>query len=372
MRIILLIVLLTLCLEAMAFDSPYIMRSPQGLLMGDAFTGLASDEFSMFYNSASLARPGSDFKLTPINPQLSGTNILSNLDKFKDFPDDPVGASKLLMNEPLHASAGFAPGFKMFNVGVTFIANESYDALLRNRSHPMLDLDVHSDRGLMMGVGIPLSQSRLSRKTGTGVQTSLGITGKYIERSGVNDSIALTGPVFLDSLGKDKVDDIIKGLGKVKGHGYGFDTSLEHIIRGGGAQFVMALSALDVGGTKFNVPNNPDKLKVSDIRSQFNFGIAASQDVKVFNYSLSLDVRGLNEQMDSGKRLRIGGSFGIPGMKVMAGMNSGYMSYGAMLDFYFMKLMAGFYDVELGSTYQQIQGKRFILYLSLFDFTFDA
>ena len=45
---------------------------------------------------------------------------------------------------------------------------------------------------------------------------------------------------------------------------------------------------------------------------------------------------------------------------------------GAMLDFFFMKVTAGFYDVELGSTYQQVQGKRFILYLSLFDFTFDA
>jgi len=92
----------------------------------------------------------------------------------------------------------------------------------------------------------------------------------------------------------------------------------------------------------------------------------------MFHYIISADIRGLNEQMDFGRRARFGAQVGIPGVTLMGGLNSGYYSYGAQLDLAFMKLTAGFYDVELGSNYKQTKSRRFILYLSLFDFSFDA
>ncbi len=76
--------------------------------------------------------------------------------------------------------------------------------------------------------------------------------------------------------------------------------------------------------------------------------------------------------MDFGKRLRFGGQLGIPGLTFLGGINSGYYSYGAQVDLAFMKLTGGFYDVELGSKYKQIKSRRFVIYLSLFDFSFDA
>lgn len=357
---------------AFAFDTPYTMRSPRGLLMGDAFTAVNDDEFTLFYNPAALARHKSDFTMTPVNPQFHGTNVLNDMDRFKDFPDEPVGASKVLMDYPAHASGGIAPGFKLFNIGVTFLANESYDVLLRNRSHPMLDLDLRSDRGVMMGIGIPIGPGRLSRKNSQGSQTSLGISAKYLERTGVRDTLALAGPTVVDSLGQDELEKVLKTLGRVKGVGYGFDAGLEHVTRRGNSQFVASLAALDITGTNFKEQSHPDNLQVADIRDQINFGLAAGQDFKIFHYILSADVRALNEEMDFGKRLRFGAEIGVPGLSVMAGMNSGYYSYGASLDMAFMKVTAGFYDMELGSKYKQIKSRRFVLYLSLFDFSFDA
>jgi hypothetical protein len=76
--------------------------------------------------------------------------------------------------------------------------------------------------------------------------------------------------------------------------------------------------------------------------------------------------------MDFGRRLRFGAQVGIPGITVLAGVNSGYYSYGAQLNLGMMKLTGGFYDEEMGTKYKQIKSKRFILYLSLFDFSFDA
>src|SRR5665647_1285378 len=151
----LLFFILFIASSAQAFNNnPDLMRSPEGLLMGDAFTAVNDDAFTLFYNPASLARHKSDFSIYPINPMVSGSNIIGDMKKFNNFPKDPVGAADVLMNYPVHASAGVAPGFKFFNVGVTFLANDSIDALLRDRTHPMLDLDMRSDRGVLMGVGI--------------------------------------------------------------------------------------------------------------------------------------------------------------------------------------------------------------------------
>jgi hypothetical protein len=358
--------------ETFAFGNPYTMRSPQALLMGDAFTAVNDDDFTLFYNPASLARHKRDFTLYPFNPQFHGSNLLNDMERFENFPDEPVGASQVLMDYPVHVSAGISPGFKMFNFGITFLANESFDMLLRNRAHPMLDLDLRSDRGIMMGVGIPIGTSRINRRSKIGSQTSLGISGKYLERTGVRDTLALSGPTVLDTINQDELEKIIQSLGKVKGTGYGFDAGIEHITRRGNSQFVIGLAALDITGTKFTEEETPDNLQVADISDQVNLGMAFGHDFSLFHYILSTDIRGLNEEMDFGKRLRFGAQVGIPGLRLMAGMNSGYYSYGAMVDLAFMKITTGFYDMELGSKYKQIKSRRFVIYLSLFDFSFDA
>lgn len=357
---------------SLAFDNPYLMRSPKALLMGDAFTAVNDDDFTLFYNPASLGRHKNDFTLYPINGHISGTNVLGDMDRFENFPSEPVGVADVLMDYPVHASAGTAPGFKLFNVGVSFLANESFDVLLRNKAHPMMDIDMRSDRGILMGIGIPLGPRRINRKSMSGSQTSLGISAKYIERTGVRDTLALAGPTVLDSLGKDELNDVLNSLGRVKGIGWGFDAGIEHVIKQGNSQIILGLVALDITGTEFKVDQNEGKLKVADNRDQVNFGLAAGQDFKLFHYIFSADVRGLNEEMDFGKRLRFGAEVGIPGIKLLAGVNSGYYSYGAMLDLALFKVTGGFYDVELGSKYKQVKSRRFVIYLSLFDFSFDA
>ena len=355
-----------------AFEYPYILRSPKGLLMGDAFTAVNDDEYTLFYNPATLGRHKHDLTLYPFSGNISGTNILTDMKRFSNMPSEPSGVADVLMDYPAHASAGIAPGFKLFNFGVSFIANESFDILLRDKAHPMMDLDIRSDKGLMMGVGIPIGPGRLNKKTQNGSQTSMGISTKYIERTGIRDTLALSGPTVVDGLGQDELRGILGTLGKVKGIGWGFDAGLEHVVRQGNSQMVFGLSALDITGTKFKVAKNSENLKVADIKDQVNLGAAGGQNFGLFHYVFSTDIRALNEQVDFGKRLRFGAEVGIPGISLMGGFNSGYYSYGAQLDLAFMKLTAGFYDIELGTKYKQTKSSRFIIYLSLFDFSFDA
>lgn len=368
----LLVLLILVTSPVFGFDNPYVMRSPRGLLMGDAFTAVNDDSFTLFYNPATLGRHKSDFTMYPLNGMATGTNILSDLDKFKDFPNEPVGAADVLMNYPVHAGANTAPGFKMFNFGMTAIVSDSYDLLLRNKANPTMDIDIRNDRGVAMGVAIPIGPGRLNRKSMVGSQTSIGIGAKYIERSGVADQIGLFSPTTMHCLEEEDVDKLAKCLGRVKGKAWGFDAGVEHVVRVANSQLVLGLAALDITGTDFSVPENPNKLTVANIKDQVNLGAAFGQDFKIFHYIVSADVRALNEQMDFAKRLRTGVEVGIPGLAVMAGMNSGYYSYGASLDFGFLKTTAGFYEVELGSKYRQTKSSRFVISVTLFDFSFDA
>jgi hypothetical protein len=357
---------------AYGFDYPYLIRSPRALLMGDAFTAVNDDEFTLFYNPASLARHKNDFTIYPLPIQLTGTNVLDDMDKFNDLPNEPVGFSDLLMNYPVHASTGFAPGFKFFNFGLSFFVNESYDLLLRNKAQPMLDIDLRADRGVVMGVGIPLGHRRISRRSRSGSQTSLGLSAKYVERKGLRDTFALTGPQVANALGQDKLSDFMKSFGQIKGIGWGFDAGLEHIVRERNSQFIVGLSALNISGTDFKVAKTPDNLRVANINEQLNFGIAAGENYSLINYLISADVKNLTQQMDFKQRLSLGGQIGIPGFTFMAGINGGLYSYGATVDLAFVRVTGGFYDVELGSDDNSIRSKRFLIYVSLFDFSFDA
>lgn len=358
--------------SAFAVDNPYLLRSPRGLLMGDAFTAVNDDSFTLFYNPATLGRHKHDFTMYPLNGTLTGTNVLSDMDRFKDFPEEPVGASDLLMNYPVHAGGNTAPGFKLFNFGMSAIVADSYDILLRNSANPTMDLDIRSDRGVIFGMAMPIGPGRINRKTTTGSQTSFGVGAKYISRTGVSDQIGLLSPTVLGCLDEEETSDIAKCMGKVKGQAWGFDAGVEHIVRKGNSQFVLGLAALDITGTDFEVASNPNKLKVASIRDQVNLGMAFGQDFKVFHYIVSADVRALNEEMDFGKRLRTGVEVGIPGLSVMGGVNSGYYSYGASVDFGFIKTTAGFYETEIGSKYRQTKSSRFVISVTLFDFSFDA
>ncbi len=368
----LLFLLILLSFSALAFDNPYTLRSPRALLMGDAFTAVNDDSFTLFYNPATLARHKNDLTMYPLNGTFTGTNVLADRDRFDNFPNQPVAASDVLMNYPVHAGANTAPGFKLFNFAMSGIVSDSYDVLLRNKSNPTMDVDLRSDRGLAMGLGIPIGPGRLNKKSTSGSQNSIGIGAKYIERTGISDQIGLLSPTVLNSLGQDGLENIVKSLGRVRGQAWGFDAGFEHVTRSGNSQFVLGLVGLDLTGTDFKVPQNVNKIKVASNRDQVNLGMAFGQDYSIFHYILSADVRALNEEMDFGKRLRAGVELGIPGLSVMAGMNSGYYSYGAVIDMGFIKATAGFYEVEIGSRYKQTKSSRFVIAVTLFDFSFDA
>lgn len=114
----------------------YLMRSPRALLMGDAFTSIADDDYTLFYNPAALAHSKA-VEVRLLNPNIGVSNLLDDTDRFKNFPKEAVEINKRIQGIPLHTQLGIAPGIKVGGfLGFNFLANNSTSLMLKKPGTP--------------------------------------------------------------------------------------------------------------------------------------------------------------------------------------------------------------------------------------------
>jgi hypothetical protein len=116
--------ILLMSANVFALEDINLARSPRALLMGDAYTAIADDEFTLFYNPAILARH-SGFTFTPLNINIGVTNALADMDRFEgDIPTDPSGMASQFMDYPIYLGAGWTPGFKFGQFGLSAFVSD--------------------------------------------------------------------------------------------------------------------------------------------------------------------------------------------------------------------------------------------------------
>src|SRR5690606_37288674 len=107
---------------------------------------------------------------------------------------------------------------------------------------------------------------------------------------------------------------------------------------------------------------------------QANLGTSYKMDLGGgLHYTLSADIRNLEQQLEFMRRVRLGVEIGLtPAFSALAGFNSGHYSYGIKFNTGLLKFYLGFFDQEIGEKLGQQKSERFLVYFSLFDFTFDG
>ncbi len=357
-------------LNAFAFRDKALGTSPRGLLMGNAYTALADDEYTLFYNPAVLARH-SGFSFYPINPQVRSVNVLNEPDRFTDLGDDPNDFADAAFDYPIHIGLDYSPTFKMGYFGFTGLYQNNTNLNLQNQVNPSLEVDHRFDTGFIAGFGIPL-QGSFSSKSG-GSHLAIGASLKYIKRESVYGSYDLTGYTLLDALSSSEIEDILDSLGKVNGQGWGFDLGLDYATSNGGSTFMVGLALLDVV-TNIQTEDNVNDLEVQDQPMQVHLGSAWKGSVGGgFNVTVSADIKNLSEQMEFARRLHLGAEVSLsPALAIYAGVNAvDNYSYGLKFNAGLVKAFAGIYGEEVGENLGQQDADRFLVYLSLFDFTFE-
>ncbi len=259
MKMVLRVLILScLCSWAFAREVYYLQRSPIALMMGDAFTSIADDEYTLFYNPAALGR-NRGVTLSIINPDITVTNALTELDRFKDFPSsDAAAISDRLMGFPIHLHLGYTPGLKMDQIGLNYFANNSTNIMLRNAIHPSLDIDYRYDRGIIAGFAIsqknPGKTKGYSRTLSGASNHSLGFAVKRVSRDSLDQSYDLFGTKLLNLIASSDVKDVSgvkKSLGFGSSSAWGADVGWLSTLASTGKEFNFGLSVQNIGGLRF-------------------------------------------------------------------------------------------------------------------------
>lgn len=360
----------------------YLARSPEALMMGDAYTAIANDAYTLFYNPAAMGRHtgvtfhvfNPSFKLT--NPAdvkigLDGIETSTNLERFENFPSDPALIADKILGYPLYFSLGATPTIKMQHFAITLLGVSKMSFSLENAIHPMLDLDYRTDTGFIMGVGIPLAGRKTKGKAAGGHTTSLGVGLKRINRSGIKDTYDLFGTRLLEILNNAAdAQAIRRQLGYSKGSAWGFDMGIDSATTFGPSTIAFGASLLDIGNTKFKKEEG-----IADVPEQemsLNLGTAFSQDFGVAGYTLSFDYHNAIDPTSSVMtKTHLGFKLDLPIVDLYLGWNGGYSSLGVGVDIMFMRLMAGMYGVELTPKFREREDRRAVISLELLNIHVD-
>ncbi|OUR96446.1 hypothetical protein A9Q84_08825 [Halobacteriovorax marinus] len=347
----------------------HVGRSPKALLLGDAYTARADDEYTLFYNPAALGR-NSGIEITPLNPQIGVTNALDESDRFKDFPSgDASLIADRILGFPLYLQAGVFPGLKMATFGFNLFAQSRTSFVLQNATHPFIDIDYRVDRGFVAGFAFNFGNG--GGKSNRGLRTSVGVSIKHTQREGIKGVFDLFGIDLLNTISQnaESIDDVRNALGWSKGKAWGGDLGFEQSFTTERTELTWGVSVLDVGGTKYRKISGD--VDIPEQEMFVNAGVNVKQSLGLLAYSLSADLAPLNKYLPFSRRFHIGLELDIPFISILGGFSEGYLSYGVEVRLWPVKLIAGFYSQELGVEYKESEGKRAVFQLNFFDIDID-
>jgi len=346
--------MLTLVPLSSAAEYGRLHRGVRPLGMGGAFTAVADDENALFYNPAGLAEI-STVQVGIVNPLVEASkNTVDFINDIQDADLDDTGeVADLLrdyLGEHLHARAALYPHVGLniagYGVMVAGLAQVSLDAEVHNPTWPELQADFVRDLGVMGGVGarLPLSGLRV------------GAALKFIERESLNETYNAVD-IASDDFDNQVEDDYQSGSGVGLDLGAIYRLPFVHVVD------------LDVGLAVVNLPKmNMGDAK--DIETEANLGLAAKKGFAGFDLIGAVDFMDITHSQsadpDNMKRLHMGLELQLPAiLAVRAGINQGYLTAGATLDFWVLRLDAATYAEEMGSHAGQKADRRYVGQISI-------
>lgn len=330
-------------------------RGTRPLGMGGAFTAIADDFNAVYFNPAGLASI-QGFTLGLLDPTVGvSENTVDLYNDFEDIDSDDVTEVAELMREYVgennHVDAAFDLhlGFKVKDAGVmiTAIGQSASNIRIRNPVNPEAQITSINDYGgvLSMGVSVP------------GIKgLKLGASLKAVCRRSLNEFYSAT-VIADDDLGDLIDDDIEEGSGVSADLGAIYSFSL------------LKITDVSLGVTGMNLPEM-DFGDAMDAKTQINTGVALRQKIVGFTLTEAIDIYDVTDNIceDSSfeKKVHLGAELKFPWLiSLRAGLNQGYYTAGATVDFKIIKIDVASYGEEIGVIAGQKEDRRYSASISI-------
>ncbi len=321
--------------------------SARSMAMGGTYISFVKGAESLYHNPAALARvDGFDFIIGQVHGSYSqdasrfvaqaqsggSTLTLADINKFygyNSFADVTV-------------KSGFAMPFFAVGVYSTNYILESFN----NPPFPTFNATFISDYGYVVGGAYAF-----------GPDTSFGIAGRHIQRWGGTQDILITNLVGTN----DKT--LLQNTFQDKGVGNALDIAIMTTLPGD-LKPTLSFVWQDIGRTTFQQsagiqapPSQPDNLI---------FGLSLQQEVSIVKWTHAIEYKNISTpNEDFTKKIHLGTEASIAFVDLRAGLNQGYLTYGAGVDLWFLKADVAAYAAELGNAAGQLRNDRYIFSVTL-------
>lgn len=322
-------------------------ESARSMAMGGTYTSFVKGAEAIYYNPAALARvQGFDFIIGQAHgayskdaarfvaqTQNSGSTLtLADINGF-------YGLNSFA---EVTANSGFAMPF--FGVGV-YSSNYILESF-NNPPFPTFNATFLSDYGYVIGAAYPV-----------GPATSFGIAARHIQRWGGNQDILITNLIGSN----DKT--LLQNTFQDRGVGNAMDLAFMTTLSGSLAP-TLSFVWKDVGRTTFQQtagtsapPSQGDNLI---------FGASFEQETSIIKWTHALEYKYIaTPNEDFSKKIHLGTEASMGFFDLRAGLNQGYVTYGAGVDLWFIKADAAYFASELGNAAGQLRNDRVIYSLTI-------
>jgi len=338
---------LFLALPAYASEMSTLNSSVRALGMGDAFTAVATDGDSLFYNPAGLARvKGLNWKIFDVGAGTSGVSEYSKLTNLKSGSGSSFANSlSSLYGDHVWVGAGGESIFTMPCLGFGVYDHAGTMIQVDNPVYPQMHTKLINDLGYVAGVGVPI-----------GPFVHIGGDLKYIKRTGTDMT---AGPGLIADLQSSSITSEFTQWGT----GYGADLGATFIIPA--PMFSAAFSAAwkNVGGLTFRSTGNS---QIPSEPNNITLGSALTFDLPLITITPAVDMTYLTDnEFQLARKLNFGIEVGLPIFDLRAGFREGYYTAGLGMNMGLFRVDAATYGVELGEYPGQIEDRRYVVQFTM-------
>ncbi len=319
----------------------------RSLAMGGAYISFVRGADALFHNPAALTRvEGFDFIIAQAQGAYS-----KDAKRFADQAQNngtPLTLTDLNKFYGLNSFADLTArtGFVMPYFGVGFYSSNYILESFNNPPFPTFQATFISDYGYFVAGAVPI-----------GPKASFGFSGRHVKRWGgskdipVTDLVGSTDRKVLENNFQDKGTGNAIDLSAMVTLPFKLDTTVAAVWK-------------DLGRTTFSQtagtqapPSQAENLM---------FGASVQHDVSIVNFTHAIEYKFVTTpNEDFSKKIHLGteASFGL--IDLRAGLNQGYLTYGAGIDLWFIEADAAFYTSELADAAGQLKNDREVYSLTL-------